>query len=688
MKLVRALGTAWDEVNATHFDILRDAVERHGGVCVRTEGDAMFAVFPEAGAAVDAAIDGQEALDAHDWPTDRDVRVRMGLHTGEGHLAGDDYGGFDVNRAARVAATGHGGQIILSGTTHALVSSGIGARFTIRDLGRHVLKDVPAPEHLFQVDVRGRRTEFPALRIAETTAGNLPDRVTTFVGRSHEIDELRGLLQAARLVTLTGPGGIGKTSLAVELARDRAATMPDGAWFVALEAVIDPDLVAAAIARTLGLFDGAERPAAEALPAFLAGRSLLLVLDNFEQVLGAAGEIAALLRASPGSRMIVTSRAPLRVAGEQEYPVRPLPVAGAVDGTGGPTDASIRLFVDRARAVRPGWDPGADAPVVAEVCSLLDGLPLGIELAAARLSILPIGAIRDRLASRAPLPGSGPRDAPARQRTLEGAIEWSHDLLTPDDQRTLHELGVFEGTFDAMQVTRVAAADPAGDRAGVVDRLVSLAEQSLISRDLASLGEDARLEATGIRFGMLTTVQAFAAARLGADGRDDEVRGRHAQAYLELAEAAATHLRSARQPVWLDRLIRDDANLRAALRWSIATDDVDTAQRLLAAQWRYWLLDGRLGEGSRLVDEIFAMPGADRPTRSPDRRPLGSWRRGLLAGRLSGIDIAVPGAVRSRHRARRPAGTRRRLHEPRFGSIRGRRLGSIAGLRARIAAAL
>ena len=451
MGLVRALGPAWDETNAIHLGILRDVVARHDGVCVRTEGDALFAAFREAGAAVRAAIDGQRALDAHRWPDGGEVRVRMGLHTGEAHLAGDDYGGFDVNRAARVAAVGHGGQIVLSGTTHALVSSEIGRSFSVRDLGRHVLKDIPVPEHLYQVDVPGRRVDFPPLRIADATTGNLPERLTSFVGRSRELDELRRLLDSNRLVTLTGPGGIGKTSLAVELARDRADTVPDGAWFVALETVADPTMVATAIARSLGLFDGVERPAAEALPGYLAGRSLLLVLDNFEQVVDAAGDVAALLRASPGSRFIVSSRAPLHVAGEQEYPVRPLPV----DEAGEPADASTRLFIDRARAVRPGWEPGPDASIVTEICQLMDGLPLGIELAAARLSVLPIAAIRDRLASRSPLPGSGPRDAPARQRTLDGAIEWSHDLLTPTDQRTLHALGVFEGTFDAHQAELV-----------------------------------------------------------------------------------------------------------------------------------------------------------------------------------------------------------------------------------------
>jgi len=617
MALAQRLGRDWDAVNDRHHACIREAVEANGGIVVRTEGDAAFAVFPEASAAVAAAVAAQRALAAESWPSAARVRVRMGLHTGEAHLAGDDYGGFDVNRAARVSGVGHGGQIILSGTTHALVASSLPAGIGLRDLGRHVLKDVPAPEPLFQVDVSGLPNDFPRLRSATPAGGNLPGRLTSFVGRGDDLAELEQLFDDARLITLTGPGGIGKTSLAVEFARARAGSLPDGAWFVPLDAIDESDQVGSVIARTLGLFDGIERPAADALPAFLANRSMILVLDNFEQVLDAAGVVSSLLHASPGTRFIVTSRAPLRIGGEQEYPVRPLAMAGPADGAAGRDDASTRLFIDRARAVQPGWDPGTDASLVGEICASVDGLPLGIELAAARLSLLPIRAIRDRLATHLPLPGSGARDAPARQRTLEATIEWSHDLLSPEDQRALHELGVFEGTFDTEQAGEVLA--PTGQDGGgpdALDRLISLAERSLISRDLAPPGDDASLAATGIRFGMLKTVQAFAASRLIADGREAETRGRHAAAYLALAEAAAGHLNSGDQPPWLDRLARDDANLRAALRWAISAGQVESAERLLGALWRYWLLTGSLGEGAELVDAVLSVPDASRPTKA------------------------------------------------------------------------
>ncbi|MEO8437775.1 MAG: AAA family ATPase, partial [Chloroflexota bacterium] len=544
MRLARELGSSWDAVNAAHMEILREAVDRRGGVCVRTEGDAMFAVFPEATAAVLAAIDGQRALIDHPWPEGVEVRVRMGLHSGEGHLAGDDYGGFDVNRAARVGAVGHGGQIVISGPTQGLVASSLPPDIGLRDLGRHALKDVAAPEQLFQVDVPGRRAEFPALRVASPRLGNLPDRLTSFVGRSEELDQLRTLMDDHRLVTLTGPGGIGKTSLAIEVARDRAASTPDGAWLVPLESFSDPASIGSAIARSLGLFDGVERPAVDALPAFLAERSILLVLDNFEHIMAAAGDVASLLRASPRSRFVVTSRSALRVGGEQEFPVRPLTHAGSSAGgsdaaTARVSDAAQELFVDRARAALPGWQLGDDAPVVAEICTLLDGLPLGIELAAARLSLLPPTAIRDRLATRLPLPGSGPRDGPARQRTLEAAIGWSHDLLTPEEKRAFETLAVFEGGFDLQQAEAVVGPGAPGDADHTLEALISLAEHSLISREFVPAGDASHLMANGIRFAMLKTVQSFALQRAKDHEVEADARRRHAAAFRDLAEAAA-----------------------------------------------------------------------------------------------------------------------------------------------------
>ena len=593
MRFVRELGAGWDGVNAVHLGLIRRAVSDHGGVVVRTEGDAAFAVFPEARAAVAASIDAQRALAGHDWPAGIDIRVRMGLHSGEAYLAGDDYGGFEVNRAARIAAAGHGGQILLSDPTRALVLDALPDGVSIRDLGTHALRDVPRPEHLYALDVPGLRHEFPALRTAGMGPGDLPARLTSFIGRDEDVEAVVGLLTENRLITITGPGGIGKTSLATEAARASADLAPDGAWFVALADVADPASVRSVTARTIGLFDGPGRPASEALAHYLKDRAVLLVLDNFEHLLDAAPDVAAILAASPRSRVLVTSRAPLRIPGEQEYPLDPL------------GDACVRLFVERARAVRPGWEPDGDAGVVEEVCGLVDRLPLGVELAAARVAHIPVSAVRDRLAAHLPLPGSGPRNVPDRQRTLAGAIAWSHDLLSPESQRALHDLAVFEGSFDLAQAEAVVEGD--GD---VLDRLVDLVDQSLVKRDVPDAS------GAGVRFRLLETIRGFALDRLREEGREATARSRHAWAYLELAETAAPYLPGPDQPRWLDRLTVDYPNVRAAIRWSIDAGEVELAQRFITAMWRFWQQDGRLVDGQELADAVFRMPGAEAPTRA------------------------------------------------------------------------
>ncbi|HEX7345282.1 MAG TPA: adenylate/guanylate cyclase domain-containing protein [Candidatus Limnocylindrales bacterium] len=594
MRLMQQLGSAWDEINAEHMALLRRAIEERGGTVVRTEGDAVFAVFPEARAAVAAAIDAQRAVAGHGWPEAVDVRVRIGLHSGEAHLAGDDYGGFEVNRAARIAAAGHGGQILISEPTRALVVDALPDGVSVRDLGSHALRDVPRPERLYQLDVPGLQSDFPALRTGSAGVGDLPRRLTSFIGRDPDVETLGTLLTDNRLVTITGPGGIGKTSLAVETARAVSERFRDGAWFVGLADLEDADAVRSLIARTIGLFDGPGRPASEALAPYLKDRSVLLVLDNFEHVLDAAGDVADILAASARSAVLVTSRAPLRIAGEQEYPLDPL------------GDACVRLFVERARAVRPGWDPGAHAAVVDEVCTLVDRLPLGVELAAARVAHLPISAVRDRLAARLPLPGSGPRNVPDRQRTLAGAIAWSHDLLPPETQQALHDLAVFEGGFDLEQASAVAGAtSPDGD---LLDQLVTLVDHSLVQRDAPDAGGD------GIRFRLLETIRAFAVERLAAEGREDEARRRHAWAYLALAEMAAPNIPGPDQPRWLDRLGIDYPNLRAATRWAIDSGEVELAQRFIASMWRFWQQTGRLEEATDFAETTLRLPGADAPT--------------------------------------------------------------------------
>jgi predicted ATPase/class 3 adenylate cyclase len=606
MGLAAALGTRWDDANARQLALIRESVGRHGGVTVRTEGDAVFSAFPDASEAVRAAIDIVRAMTTHPWPDQSTVRVRVGLHSGEAHLAGDDYGGFDVNRAARIAAVGHGGQIVLSDATRALAAHTLPEGASLRDLGRHLLKDVPYPERLFQLDVPGLPSDFPPVRSKLATPGNLPPRLTSFLGREADLREARRLLDTGRLLTITGPGGIGKTSLGIELARAVAPEFADGAWLISLESESEAGQVPAAVARALGIYDGPGRPVADGVLRHLAEREGVLVLDNFEHVIDAAPFVSDLLMGALDQRVIVTSRAPLRISGEQEYPVGPL---GGEDGQGtSDLSPAVQLFLDRARSTRPGWDPEAALPIVHEICGLLDDLPLGIELAAARISMLPPSAIRDRLVARLPLPGAGPRNVPDRQRTLEGAIAWSYELLREDQQRLLRQLAVFEAGFDVDQAEQVAGDIPS--TADVLDGLIELANQSLLTRAVV---DDTGARLGGLRFRMLETIRTFALRELADAGEETDARRRHAAAFLALAEDAARHTMGSDQPMWLDRLQEDHANLREALDWSIDHGPVEVAQRLSTSLWRYWQIRGFLREGRELVDRVVAL-GPDEPS--------------------------------------------------------------------------
>lgn len=601
MALVRALGARYDAAGAQHADIVRTAVREHAGHVVRTEGDAFFAVFTEVAAAARAAVDIQRAMARHAWPDDHQFRVRIGIHTGTATHAGDDYGGFEVSRAARIAGAGHGGQIVLSAPSRALLAPEIPDDWAITDLGRHRLKGIAEPEPLFGLVAPGLEREFAPLRSTVGTE-HLPRRAVCLIGREVELAETEALLGATRLLTLTGPGGSGKTALALALARRRAADHEDGAWFVDLQAVHDPARVRSEVAHGLGLHDGAAGRAVDRLHDYVADRDMLVVVDNFEQVADAATELAALLDASSRSCLIVTSRVPLHLTAEQEYPVRPLALAAGHEDA---TPEAVRLFVERARRVRPGLELDEDdMSLVERICRLVDGLPLAIELCAARVSLLPLAAIHDRLEQRSPLPGSGQRDRPPRQRTIDDTVAWSYDLLEPPLQRLLTRLSVFSDSFELQQAEAVCGPP---DELGVdvLDGLVALTEQWLITREDHPSG--------GIRYGVLETIGAFGLHRLEESGGVDAMRQRHAQAFADLAEEAAPHWRRSQQPRWVARLEADDANLRAAVRTAIARGDEKLALRLVACLWRYWLTTGRLAEGRELAQSAIALPGAEQP---------------------------------------------------------------------------
>jgi predicted ATPase/class 3 adenylate cyclase len=606
-RLVQEVGPAvYREVLERHNAILRTAIDAHGGVERGTQGDSFLVMFREAPAAVGAAADAQIALAAASWPQEAEVRVRMGIHTGIGMLGGDDYVGIDVNRAARIASAAHGGQVLVSEATRALVEADLPSGATLRSLGEHKLKDVARPEHLAQLVIDGVPSAFPPIQTGDSAAGNLPSRLTAFIGREAELEELGRLIEQSRLITLTGTGGTGKTSLAIEFATAHAASFPEGAWLARLDALTDPALVAAAIAGALRLLESPGQSIAERLVEYVRDRSMLLVLDNFEQVLPAASLVGELLQAAPKLTILVTSRAALRLSAEQEFPVAPLALPGPIDPVARAfRSPAVALFVERARRVRPGYmlTPD-DAPAVAEICRRLDGLPLGIELAASRVALLPPRAIAARLAERLDLPGAAARDVPARQQSMERAIAWSYDVLDPPNQQLLDRMSVFRGGCRLEEAEAVCG--PAAELGvEVLDGLSVLVEHSLVQADP---GPD------GARFRLLETIRAYARARLTERGEADEIERRHATAYLDLAEATAPHLPGGDQRPMLDRLSADHDNTRAALAWTIDHDETELALRFGTANWRFWQLRGHIEEGRAAMTRVLAMPGADAAT--------------------------------------------------------------------------
>ena len=608
-RLVQELGPAvFTEILERHNALLREAFVRHGATERGTQGDSFLVMFPEAPPAVAAAADAQRALAGTDWPADATVRVRMGLHTGVARLGGDDYVGLDVHRAARIAALGHGGQVLLSDTTRALTELDLPPGVTMRHLGAQVLRGLDRPEQLHQLVIDDLPADFPPLVVAQGPAGNLPSRLTTFIGRERELEALERALDDAPLVTLTGPGGTGKTRLAMELAMRHAADFPDGAWLVRLEGVDDPTLVPDAIAAALGILESPDTTPLERIRGFLGNRSVLLLLDNFEHLLDAAPIVGELVEAERGVRVMVTSRAPLRLRIEQDFPVSPLQPGEAVD-----------LFVVRGRHAQPGFQlTDENRAAVEEICRRLDGLPLGIELAASRIGLLPPEIIADQLTRRLDLPGVAPRDLPARQRTLTETVAWSYGLLDAPARKLLQRLSVFAGGFRLAEVEAVAGpAEELG--AEPIDALAALVEQSLVD---SIPGPDVP------RYRLLETIQWFARERLIESGDAALTGERHARAYLALAEHAASHMPGRHQVPWLNRMTIDHDNIRAAFAWAITQGDAEVAHRLLATSWRFWQFRGHVTEGRLRAASVLAMPGGDATT---------AWRmRGVEAA--GGLD--------------------------------------------------
>ncbi len=614
-RLVEELGDEYAEVLAGYHDIVSTATGDHQGTVADLEGERVFTVFPDALEAVSAATAIQSAIATRAWPGGGSVRARLGLHTGTARVGSGGYVGLDVHRASRVSSSAHGGQIVISSPVRELVEDSLaGMGWRVKDLGSFALKGLARAERLFQVTGPGLETEFPPPRARSTSRVRLPASTSIMVGREREVAELVELMTrpSVRLVTLTGPGGIGKTRLALAVANDLAASFPDGVFFVNLASLTDPSHVLLAVGEAAGI--PIEGEPVEALSGELQGQQVLLLMDNFEHVVGAGTGVTELLARSAGVKVLATSRVPLRLMSEQEYTLEPLalPPPGSDETESVRASDAVRLFMDRAVAVLPGFLlDDENAPPIASIVRIVDGLPLAIELAAARLRMLSPKALSERLTKSLDALGAGAADMPTRQRTLDAAIDWSYQLLTVEEKSLFARLCVFQGGF-----TVESAQDVAVDEGDVVDLLMALVENSLV---LPAHGGEGRLR-------MLAPMREFGLRKLRESGEYERVKDRHARHYANLAEAAFADLRGINQAAMVERLAEDWNNIDVAADWLIATGDDASLVRLAYGLWVFLWVGNHLRDGSRWLSTI-----AEPERLDPVQQARCWWLRGGLS---------------------------------------------------------
>ncbi|MGI8707795.1 MAG: ATP-binding protein [Actinomycetota bacterium] len=609
-KLLRRLGDSYGAVLGAHRTLLRAAFARNAGREVDTQGDAFFVAFSDAWGAVNAAVESQLALLEHPWAHGEPVLVRMGIHTGDPLLIEGHYVGIDVHRAARICSSAHGGQIVLSEASLQAIGKPPVVAIRFADLGRHRLKDLEQPEHLYQVIEDGIPSEFPALRSLKPPT-NVPRHVGGLVGRSQEKQDLERMLRVdgARAVTVTGPGGTGKTRLAAAAALDLLDHFSDGVYFVDLSAANDAALVSSAIGQVVGVQGEGEEPLVDAIVNALHDRRMLLLLDNFEQALDGAVVVSDLLHRAPHLSVLVTSRIVLSIEGERELSLAPLVLPHDRSRSAVEESEAAELFIERARQARPGFvltDENAGA--VADACILLDGLPLALELAAARIKLFSPAALVHRLNDRLALLTGGAGDKPDRHRTLRSTIDWSYHLLTEGERAFFRDLAVFNGgaTFEAAEAVAGEGQDP-------LDALTTLVGHSLLRQREDADGE--------VRFSMLQTIRDYASEMLSKDPGRAALSERHARYYLELAESIAGEANS--RPTELDRLDGEHDNMRTALEWWLEREAHPVAGtralRLTVALGHYWYTHGYAVEGGRWLERALAVGGERAPARDRAR---------------------------------------------------------------------
>lgn len=587
-----------------HDVLVRGAIESSGGRVFKTVGDAFHAAFSSASDALGAALDAQRALISEPWDEECRLKVRIALHTALAEERDGDYLGPPLNRAHRLLLAGHGGQVLLSAAARNAVHDRLPEGVVLRDLGERRLRNLLTPERIFQLLAPGLPEDFPPLNTLDTRRNNLPIQPTPLIGREREIKEIHGLLlrEEVRLLTLTGPGGTGKTRLGLQVAADMIDEYGEGAFFVALASSSTPTTAVSTIIQALGVVETGDQGPFERLKEYLSAKEMLLVLDNFEQIVEAGSLVSELLAACPRLKVLVTSRTALRLSGEHQYAVPPLklPEPHRLPSIERLREyEAVKLFVERASAVKTGFSSTREnTPAVAELCVRLDGLPLAIELAAAHAKLLSPQAMLDQAGNRLKLLKGGARDLPTRQQTLRNTIDWSHDLLERDERVLFGRMAVFAGGCTLEAVEQICAAESDLNALGVVE---SLLDKSLLRREEGSDGEP--------RFTMLETIREYARERLEESGESLELGQRYAEHFLALAETAEPELMGPRQVEWMDLLETEHSNIRAALSWSLESGQIEQALRIGGALGWFWYVRGYWSEGSRWLEEGLAKDG-------------------------------------------------------------------------------